>query len=252
MNIQTLLTQFHGVIKKRNNLFKNAYSRPLFDEKSLESLIKSAKNCEYNRKDRVKSYEFPDFLIKITPPTLPRNCSNPNGISNVEITLESAITYSKTNENKITDPIFSLYFIVSISSKEPQAFQSWHLDKQGATAPDSYIHPEYHITLGGNKLKEKKATGFDFGQALYFGTPRFMHPPMDFILGIDFILNHYVERNYANVFLDHPQYIKIVETMKEQLWKPYGLAFSKNYCKSLVVDGNDLDIDSNFSRPIIG
>lgn len=252
MNIQRLLTQFHGVIEKQNNFFRSSYGTLLFEKKSLNSLINSTKSCLLNKKDTVKSYAFPDLSIKITPPTLPRNCSNPDSISNIEITLDSAITYSKPNEKKITDPIHSLYFVVSISSKEPQAFQSWHLDKQGAIAPDSYIHPEYHITFGGNKLKEKKASGFNFGQALYFGTPRFMHPPMDSILGIDFILNHYVEKKYANVFLNDPQYIKIVETMKEQLWKPYSLSFSKNYCKSLSIDNDELDIDNDFATSIIG
>lgn len=252
LNMQTLLTQFHGVLTKQNNLFKIMHSVSLFDERSLGSLKSSAKNCQDNKKNKTKSYEFPELLIKIIPPSLPRNCINPDNISNIEITLEASVTYSNFNVDKVVDPLHALYFVVSISSDKPKGFQSWHLDKQGDAPLSNYIHPEYHMTFGGSKLKEKKSNGFTFGEGLYFGTPRLMHPPMDFILGIDFILNHYVDSDYAKVFLEHEKYLDIVEQMKIQLWKPYSLALLKNYCHSVSVDNSELNIDSNFTKLVVG
>lgn len=257
MNIQQLLTQFYRVIDKKNNVFKKTYSKYLFDKKSLTSLETSVKNCLLNTKDKVKSYNFSDFSIRITPPKLPRNCYNPNGIEEIEVTLHSEITYAKISKKKITDPIHSLLFIVSINSKNPKAFQSWHLDrdaldKETIASSNDYLHPRYHITFGGTAIKEQKAEGVDFGQTLYFGTPRFMHPPLDPILGIDFLLNHYVRREHAEIFIGNKEYSQIVKKMKDFLWKPYAFAFSQNYCRSITIDNEDISIDPSFTSSVIG
>ena len=171
------------------------------------------------------------------------------------------------DNKKIIDPVSSLNFMVSVSSIDPIAFQAWHLDREKPLAteakPNANIHPKYHISFGGGLITKarRKELGigengekiqFDFGQTLFIGTPRFMHPPMDIILGIDFILSHYVSKDYAEIFLKNTKYQRIVKTMKEALWKPYAFSLANNFCSNWANDTQHFAFDDTFCKSIIG
>ena len=64
---------------------------------------------------------------------------------------------------------------------------SWHLDYDNNNVQD-FIHPHFHITWGGNKMKD-----LNLGEVLLLPTPRFSYPPMDIVLGVDFILSNFVK-----------------------------------------------------------
>lgn len=51
-----------------------------------------------------------------------------------------------------------------------------------------YIHPHFHLTWGGDTMK-----GLGLGDVLLLPTPRISYPPLDIILGIDFVLSNFVK-----------------------------------------------------------
>ena len=60
-----------------------------------------------------------------------------------------------------------------------------------------------------------------FGQLLLLATPRIPYVPMDGILAIDFILNHFYKSDDIGEVLSNSQYRKAVKASQRRLWKPY-------------------------------
>jgi hypothetical protein len=265
MNLKSLLQEFYGVIKAQNNSYKRTYNTPLFNVTQLDNLQTAADNTSILTKEAGYSSVLSSLVVHV--PNKPRDTANPDGVKMIDVRLEVEIDLSQIDNKKIIDPIKKLGFAVTVSSKNPIAFQSWHLDKQGepkpGAKPDAHIHPEYHVSFGGGNITKARRqeldedifdqnVEIDFGQTLFIGTPRFMHPPMDIILGIDFILCHYVAKEYAEYFTGNPKYQRIVQTMKDALWKPYAYAFANNFCKELTADNQPLNLDSKFCESVIG
>ena len=78
---------------------------------------------------------------------------------------------------------------------EKNYYSSFHLDYDASDNAD-VIHPWFHFTYGGHNLKEEET-----GNVLLLTSPRLPYMPMDFFLGIDFILSNFLEktRNLQNV-----------------------------------------------------
>ena len=155
----------------------------------------------------------------------------PQQINFVEILFNISTVGIFSNGDICRNPLSELNFDIEIEGfreledKIDNYFASWHLDKHinGGDIP-SYIHPEYHLTLGGNRLEEK---GVDnFGSTLILPSPRISYPPMDVILGIDFVLQNYFPMEKISKLLDESRYKEIVLNSQQRLWKPYYSALS--------------------------
>ena len=80
------------------------------------------------------------------------------------------------------------------------------------------------MTYGGNRLEGR---GVDnFGASLILPSPRIAYPPMDVILGIDFILQNYFPLDKISKLLDESKYREIVFNSQQRLWKPYYISLS--------------------------
>lgn len=135
-------------------------------------------------------------------------------------------------EDVLSDPLEYLVFDIEVEgfrdNFETQEldclYSSWHLDRHIANEGDGetkYIHPMYHFTFGGNKMGVK---GDVFGDCLILPSPRIAHPPMDAILGIDFLLQNYLHRDKITSLISDPEYIDIIHRAQERLVKPYFLS----------------------------
>jgi hypothetical protein len=99
----------------------------------------------------------------------------------------------------------------------------WHLDRHLVSNEDNepeFSHPLYHFQHGG---KSARGAAIDFGQSLILEAPRFPHPPMDAILGVDFILANFFGRHseaYQSLREDRI-YIRLVRHAQRRLWRPY-------------------------------
>jgi len=181
----------------------------------------------------------------------------PKELSNIELIFDAAFEINELTINEVGDPLKRLVFNIILRGDETSAMASWHLDKHSQISSpedkeEKFLHPEYHFTFGGTHMEDKhNIEGWDFGQTLILRSPRLMHPPMDIILGIDFILNHFIPRKYSNLILDNKQYIEITKRMKKLLWKPYAYAFAKNFFNDWS-DNKDLYYNNDFCSAIIG
>jgi len=100
----------------------------------------------------------------------------------------------------------------------------WHLDYDNNNE-NEYVHPDFHLTFGGKTMSKIK-----LGNVLLLPAPRLPHPPMDAILGIDFIISHFIKKDKSYKILNDPQYKKAVKSSQERLWKPYMLATANHWC----------------------
>lgn len=172
----------------------------------------------------------------------------PSDASEISISLSLKIEGSHANgeENELSNPLSELAFDLEIDSQRinpttytiDDLYSCWHLDLHIAKIGDGdtkYSHPLYHFAFGGHKMETK---GDLFcGNVLIMPSPRLMYPPMDAVLGIDFILQNYFDKTKITPLLADPEYIQIVQNSQLRLWKPF--------FTSLYSHWNNLDLNIN-------
>lgn len=173
---------------------------------------------------------------------LDRHCL-PLGIEKIpkdEITVEIKLT-TKYNEfiiqSETLDPFHSLSvnFIINVDYLQDNTLKeancSWHLDK-GAPSDALFAHPEYHMNFGGSNMSKNSAS---YGTLLLLAAPRLLHPPLDLVLGCDFIIrNFYLKTSHVGI-TSLPAYNEILLRAKNRYWKPYGKAFYSHWDDSFII-----------------
>ncbi|RLA80943.1 MAG: hypothetical protein DRG78_10040 [Epsilonproteobacteria bacterium] len=126
------------------------------------------------------------------------------------------------------DPLVYLEFnIVTIGYfNGKEMIHSLHLDRHPDSGTSDDPHPKYHFQFGGRKLEEKIN---DYGQGMFFDTPRIMHYPMDFILGMDFILSNYYSDIWIMIKESNHEYNSLVGKYQDIMIKPYFNSFTNHW-----------------------
>ena len=161
-------------------------------------------------------YAFTLTFWQITPPdnTLPP-------VSNMDIRLEMKVKENLNNTYEPFDSDYAMQLYLSGIKGGQQYMCSWHLDLD-TTTDHRYIHPRFHLTYGGKKMRDKlKDDNSVFGQLLLPVTPRIPCAPMDGVLAIDFLLNHFYKKDDIGDVLSNSQYRKAVKASQIRIWKPY-------------------------------
>ncbi|MCB9082107.1 MAG: hypothetical protein H6555_10390 [Lewinellaceae bacterium] len=161
----------------------------------------------------------------------------------LEIRFTKLKWLSQTRQSLLNDPIqeFQLQLILKIRSNEKLLAKcAWHFekhpDKKTNGTPEAtpeFHHPLYHLHFGGYELIDDE--DIECGNILIVEAPRLMHPPMDMVLAIDFVLNNFYSCHTCKPFLDlvsNPDYIRIVNNAKEKFWKPFAFGFASNFTTS--------------------
>lgn len=123
---------------------------------------------------------------------------------------------------------------------------AWHFDRHIIdTKKDSPhitedIHPLYHFQFGGARMTK---IADQLGQTLLLNPPRLMHPPMDGILAIDFVLANYAGGIWKALRED-PQYTNLIVPQFERFWKPYFDAVAASWA-------NPRALNSTFLCPFV-
>ena len=172
--------------------------------------------------------------IPITINTVPAHI-RPIEVECLEINFSIQVMGVFLEEDMIENPIADLNFDIVIRglSDKGEHIATWHLDKhigQEGDGKSRFIHPEYHFSFGGNKMWEQN---LDYGNVLIHPSPRLPHPPMDAVLGVDFILRNFVDKDDIQRLISTPEYRAIVRNSQRRLWKPYMLASAKYWCSHL-------------------
>jgi len=244
-----LIEDFFKLLKDLNTPYIQEYGYSLF--LNINILYDTIKDSRIS--NNIISYSILPLKIKI-----PENLSHtiPTGAKDIVLCFSVKNISITQDKDIISNPIKKLdTFNIVIKGKdadENELISSWHLDKKIISDTYNCREPEFHFTFGGYKMEnESKENNLDYGQLLLLRTPRIMHPPLDLILGIDFILNNYMSKKYSGIFINEKKYIKIINQVKELIWQPYALAFAKKMQNDFSkID--KLKFDSNFVDSITG
>lgn len=116
----------------------------------------------------------------------------------------------------LNDPLLKLNFkvqILGLDSNQSYSF-GFHIDRNNNNGSEE-IHPIYHLhyspSVGGNT---------DIGKVLSLDAPRFMHAPIDIILGTDFVLSNFSPSIWDKL-RNESEYISLCKIYQDNLWKPY-------------------------------
>ncbi len=120
------------------------------------------------------------------------------------------------------DPLNSLEFNIYAIGKciEDRALRySLHFDRhiEGGNPPEE-VHPIYHFQFGGRFIEK---VDIDIGQTLFFDAPRIAHHPMEFILGLDFLLSNFFPKEWRELLAEDINYPKIIKKYQEYFILPY-------------------------------
>lgn len=166
--------------------------------------------------------------------------TEPSNVGTLTVTLSVEIHEKDLDATDVSNPIivnkvtngvekkYNLSIEVSGHVKDDsgtnKVLSYWHLDFD-SNNENEYVHPDFHLTFGGKNMSKIK-----LGNVLLLPAPRLPHPPMDAILGIDFIISHFIKKDKSYKILNDPQYKKAVKSSQERLWKPYMLALANHWC----------------------
>lgn len=175
-------------------------------------------------------YSIKDFVIEID---VSNSIQYPKTVKNAILQFSIDLTgeyYDLSKELK--DPFKRLEFNIVVEGKSRRKrdhILSCHLDRhiEGGN-PSNEVHPIYHFQIGGRKLGDYNINGKNFGNHLIIDNPRFMHYPMDFISGLDFVLSNFAPEVWRQLKKD-PRYIKVLKCAQERTLKPFIASFANHF-----------------------
>lgn len=245
MNLSMLFTHYYGVLQKHKKQLQSF-------QVDLDKLNEARKSLVSN-KDTF-TYSFSNIRLVVPKKSRPSH-SIPRDVGDIEVILsiEDDIVLNRLKPNHIGDPLKKLEkFNIILNSDKYTS--SWHLDrhdrKENEAASNS-VHPVYHLTFGGHYMENlQNDDGDAFGRALIVRTPRIMHPPMELMLGLDFIFSHFILKDELDLLVD-PAYISIINELKKNIWMPFALAMAKNYCDNIEINGERCRFDDSFVASVL-
>lgn len=179
------------------------------------------------------SYCFTMVFKMTTPPdnTLP---SLP-----IDIELEMEVNENLQNTNETICGEYAMQLQLNSVKGGEHFMCCWHLDLDPGTER-RYMHPRFHLTFGGKNMREKYRTDHDaFGHLMMMATPRIPCAPMDSILAIDFVLDHFYRSDDIADVLNNTKYREAVKESQKRIWCPYYKTISDSILKQEPI-GNGL------------
>lgn len=153
--------------------------------------------------------------LKIGPFNPPRN-TIPNKIDSLYVLLDikfKLLNLTATDiDNNIEEYLFNVTFIGEGGDKQ-KYYSSFHIDYDKSDEAE-VIHPWFHFTYGGHSLKE-----YNTGNVLFLSAPRLPFLPMDFFLGIDFIISNFLNKADYYKISGNSLYKKALENSQNSVWK---------------------------------
>lgn len=163
-------------------------------------------------------------------------------VQNLELIFDMEIYMDFQSFEDFKDPFSSFGFNIKIFGNEETDLETklvytLHFDKHdGSISP--MPHPSYHFQLGGRELKNNIT---DYGQALFLDSPRIMHHPMEFILGIDFVLSNFFPEIWNDI-KKKPDYFDTIKKYQQQFVKPYFQAIANSFNRDSTPNWNAQEI----------
>jgi hypothetical protein len=170
-------------------------------------------------------YELNNLNFQFTKADSPRK-PKPDKCAVSSVSLNLKVVGIVPQDATLNDPFLHLEFNVivkGLSQTKDSLVSSWHLDRHitddNSNDPTD-IHPIYHFQYGGRNLKHDDNSEFFYGSNLILGSPRLAHPPLEGILGLDFLFSNFFGAN-RKLFCQSRIYNKLVKNSQEIFWSPY-------------------------------
>ena len=213
--------------------------------KDIGSLTRASNLCRNSTQDNkwgynVRELDFGEIEsdLKIRPKAI----EDPKLYLSIKL---DGICYA---DEEYFDPFTELICDIVIKgslSKDKEVICCWYLDRyiseEGDNEPKE-VHPRYHFQFGGKEILDRiDKDNIDFGGSLFMEPPRLPHPPLDIILGIDFVLSNFYGGKWKEVNRD-TTYRNIVKEAQDQFWKPYAMAIASKWSNTINSDWQSRDI----------
>lgn len=190
-------------------------------------LQQAADECGYNAPLGRKSWGYTVPGLRFRLDTL--DVMSERTFVDATVTL-SVYAQGHCAEESLYDPFKTLELNIVITAYNQSAddqhgsrrlFTScWHLDRHIGKAeekPRHGIHPLYHMQFGGARLKPLED---QLGLLLLINPPRLLHPPMEALLAIDFVLAHFAIAKWRSLRED-ASYENRILSAYARYWTPY-------------------------------
>lgn len=176
-------------------------------------------NCQNKSDDSKWEYDLNNLIFNIPD----QSRTIPHEIINITIclSLSLASTYILESEWSFVTKLTFDVEITGFDDNLDKCQSSWHLDKHISEEGDGinkYYHPEYHIAFGGDKMRD---SDYDYGAALILNSPRIAHPPLEAILGIDWILRNFFPIEQIKELVSDLSYQNLLHRTQKRIWHPY-------------------------------
>lgn len=198
--------------------------------KDPSPIYTAAARCLSSSDNNFWQYKIEDLVFEIGQMghSIPRGACLIKAI--FSINLKGRYYNIKSICNPLTDIELNLELIGSSSDTKTQddLYSAWHFDRHQFDDNNvtKFIHPEFHFTFGGRRMWDKT---LDYGSSLILPSPRFTHPPLDGILGIDFVIQNYLENSVHIKLTQSQEYRRILYNSQCRMWRPYHCAIANHW-----------------------
>lgn len=254
MNIDKNNLAFRKELAEELNLLKQTLHSTAIEKRSIDTIDRAIKALKDEKNlprfvdetspelETITSpfswgYSIKDFILNIDTASsiqYPKSVKNATLIFSIDV-----VGVFNISGHDFLDPFKSLEFnivIDGLSRSSKNHVFSYHLDRNlKGKNPSNEVHPCYHFHYGGRKLKDY--TNKNFGNSLILDMPRIIHYPMDFILGIDFIVSNFSPNLWRTLRRDN-RYIRLVKQAQKRVMKPYFGALAQHFGFHGKIDGS--------------
>lgn len=219
-------------------LSRNPWFNKIANFHDLQKVVKTCNKTDDNKWEyNLVKFEFKNINIDrhIRPTKVNNIAKSGDGTAKVLLSVYCCCNSSNDiDENE--DPIINLATKINIQfeflddekADDCKILQSsWHLDKQGAGKKVNSSHPLYHYEFGGTEIT--KDNEFNFGDFFLIDAPRIMHPPLDIVLAMDFVIKNYYKVEDHSALTNQEKYRQYIKNAQIRLWRPYALSLASNF-----------------------
>jgi hypothetical protein len=164
--------------------------------------------------ENIWGYDIEDFEI----PVETIRHIKPDDIKDAKAILNLKLRANINKWNTFEDPLVELSFNVTLKGIGKTIYYfGFHIDKHTSNTDNDEPHPIYHLQYN---LNPRNSENPNLGEIFFLDTPRIMHKPLDFILGISFLTSNFFPTAY-NILIEDANYVKLSKKYQQSVWRPY-------------------------------
>lgn len=232
---KTAVKQIRADIAKKLKEFGRSLleAKIILDDKKFKDaadncikMVPEVKGIKYDKKNSW-GYEVSDLKLHFSSKDITAEIFPSKSTIN-SITISSKVIGKICRSDYAEDPLFHIEFnlvVKGINEKGESLIASWHLDRHPDGSTTEAAHPVYHFQYGGRKLI---IPDNNYGGHLVIDMPRIMHPPLDLILGVDFVLSNFFG-NRRNTLCENRPYVNSVADIQRLIWRPYVHSIARHW-----------------------